>query len=114
MVEDSGLIAMEARSCLLELGVADVALATTVREATALLDEAAFDLAILDYNLADETSEPLAHRLSSDTTPFAIASGDDAAADHFRALGASWVIVKPYGLADLRMVLDWAAELRSG
>lgn len=114
MVEDSGLIAMEARSSLLELGVSDVALATTVREATALLDGSAFDLAILDYNLAGETSEPLARRLAAQGTPFAIASGDEASADQFNALGAAWVIVKPYSQADLGKVLDWAAELRGG
>jgi DNA-binding response OmpR family regulator len=111
MVEDSVIIAMEAERCLRELGVADVELATCVAEAMQLLDRSAFGLAILDYNLVDETSEPVAARLSAQSTPFAIVSGYTDLDDHFSQLGAKWILSKPYGKADLCAVLDAAAQL---
>lgn len=111
LVEDSVIIAMEAESCLRELGVADVQVATCVANAMRSLDQTAFDLAILDYDLVDETSEPVAARLAAQGTAFAMASGYNDLADHFIELGANWVLAKPYSMADLRTVLNAAAQL---
>lgn len=112
MVEDSVVIAMEAESCLLELGVDDVMLATSANDALRLLDRSeGFGLAILDYNLTNETSEPVARRLAEQGTPFAVTSGYTDLHDHFTQLGAQWVLTKPYSKADLRGVLEAASEL---
>ena len=111
LVEDSALVGMEVESCLRELGVDDVRLAASVGDALRMLDHFACGLAILDYNLNDETSEPVATQLAAQGTPFAIASGYSDLDDHFLQLGARWVLSKPYGRADLRAVLDAAAQL---
>lgn len=111
VVEDNALVGMEVESCLHELGVHDVRLAASVADALQTLDHFACGLAILDYNLRDETSEPVATRLVAQGTPFAIASGYSDLDDHFLQLGAEWVLAKPYGKANLRAVLDAAKQM---
>lgn len=106
VVEDSMIIAMEAEDCLLELGVAEVEVAGTVEGALAAMDRSTFDVAILDYDLGDQTSETVANRLVENGTPFAIASGYADLDRHFELLGAAAVLGKPYSKADLRRMLD--------
>lgn len=75
VVEDGALIAVEIVSILSEAGFEVVGPASSVKQALALINSAACDVALLDTNLGTETSEPIAALLRSVNTPFALMSG---------------------------------------
>lgn len=106
LVEDSPIIAMNTEALLLELDeVGEVRVAFCVAEALGLIEEARFDLAILDLNLGEETSLPVAHRLSRDDIPIVFATGFDEPIDLPTSLRAARMLKKPYSFADLERVL---------
>lgn len=75
IVEDQGLIAMDAEETLRRLGAADVRLAPTAGDALHELENFAPDVAVLDFNLSDGTSEPVAETLLARGVPFVFATG---------------------------------------
>ena len=75
VVEDEPLIAMEIAVVLERAGFAVLGPAGSVAHALALLEPAGCDAAVLDVNLGDETSEPIAQRLSRSGIPFVTVSG---------------------------------------
>ncbi|MFC0480868.1 HWE histidine kinase domain-containing protein [Gellertiella hungarica] len=74
VVEDQALIAMEIEDTLRAMG-ATVTLAAHVRDALGVLDQATPNLALLDFNLGQGTSEEIAVRLSDLGIPFLFATG---------------------------------------
>lgn len=105
VVEDDPVIAILAEESLHQLGVAQVDVAGNREEALALLAARHFDLAMLDVNLGDHTSEAVAHRLTELQVPMIVATGyseDDALPDVLRGCPH---LCKPYGMADLQRVL---------
>lgn len=117
IVEDSMIIAMEAEDCLRELGLTDVEVAGSVERAIAAIDDAqpgaGFGLAILDYNLGEETADAVADRLTERQIPFAVATGYGDMDSHFERMGAMAVLTKPYSKNDLAGVLDMVASARA-
>lgn len=117
IVEDSMIIAMEAEDCLRELGVADVEVAGSVERAIAAIDGAQpgadFGLAILDYNLGEETADAVADRLAERRIPFAVATGYGDMDSHFARMGAVSVLTKPYSKNDLAGLLDTVASAKA-
>ena len=95
------MIAMEAEDCLRELGVEEVESANSVAGAVAALDRRDFNLAVLDYDLGDETSDAVARRLAERRIPFAVATGYSDLGEHFAQIGAVNVLTKPYSKTDL-------------
>ena len=75
IVEDEALVAMLVEDALLDAGAEVVGPVATVAEAMALLDTAAPDAAVLDLNLAGETSTPVADVLATRGVPFVVATG---------------------------------------
>jgi CheY-like chemotaxis protein len=75
IVEDEALVAMLVEDALLDAGAEVVGPVATVAEAMSLLDTAAPDAAVLDLNLAGETSTPVADVLASRGVPFVVATG---------------------------------------
>ncbi len=75
MVEDHWLVAMEAARMLGETGCEVVGPYATVRDAAPHARDADLDAAILDVNLGDETSLPVAEILKGRGIPFALATG---------------------------------------
>lgn len=75
IVEDDYIIAAEAASHLREAGCVVVGMAASVKRALKLLDAASCDAAILDFNLGQETSEPIAAELVKRQVPFIVVSG---------------------------------------
>ncbi|MCX8997392.1 GAF domain-containing protein [Rhizobiaceae bacterium BDR2-2] len=75
VVEDQGLIAMDAEDTLRRLGASDVRLAAGVGEAMALLETFTPDVAVLDFNLGEETSEQVAQVLTARRLPFLFMTG---------------------------------------
>lgn len=75
VVEDQGLIAMDAEETLRRLGAADVRLAATVEEAEKVLEEFNPDMAVLDFSLGADTSETIADALLDRDIPLVFMTG---------------------------------------
>lgn len=75
VVEDNMVIALQASDILTAEGADHVELSSSVQDALNILDKQTIDLAVLDVNLGDQTSVPVADRLSKQGTPFVLVSG---------------------------------------
>ncbi len=75
IVEDEALVAMLVEDALLDAGAEVIGPVATVAEAMALLETATLDAAVLDLNLAGETSTPVADALATRGVPFVVATG---------------------------------------
>ena len=95
VVEDELMIVLMLESLLLEAGfeVADVA--TKVEAALAFVEAGAFDVAILDANLAGVSSAPVAAALTARSVPFLVVSGY-ATAQQNGAFAAGLHVQKPF------------------
>lgn len=102
VVEDEPLVAMVLEDALEDLGCVVVGPAFNLREAEVLVREAPVDGAILDVNLGDCTSDPIAARLQAQCVPFVVASGYD---DRDPLPGACATLRKPYRPADVKTAL---------
>ena len=101
LVEDSPIIALNTEELLRELGASDVRVASSVAQAMAAIDEARFDLALLDLNLGEETSLPVAHRLAADGVPTVFVTGYGERLDLPDSLRDIRILKKPYNFNDL-------------
>ncbi len=101
LVEDSLLIAMDTEDALLGFGVNEVRLASSVSLALEELDTHRPDFAVLDLNLGNETSIPVARRLVEIGVPFLFATGYGEKAMLDPELERVPIIVKPYNASDL-------------
>ncbi|MBX7527792.1 HWE histidine kinase domain-containing protein [Qipengyuania vesicularis] len=110
LVEDSMIIALDTEDCLKELGVRQVITESTVAGALASLERQSPELAILDYNLGNESSEKVAVALSKKGIPFWLATGYGEMADRLDEIGAQGMLTKPYGRDDLVSILGSAKE----
>lgn len=70
VVEDEAIVAIDIATQLIEAGFLVVGPAPSVAKALKLIEEVGCDVAVLDVNLRDETSEPVARKLRSRRTPF--------------------------------------------
>jgi DNA-binding response OmpR family regulator len=103
LVEDESLVAMLGEDMLLELGcVVDVAM--RLDKALALARGTAFDLAILDVNLGETCSYPIADLLCERCIPFIFATGYGATGIE-PAYGAIPVMQKPYQVGQMAALL---------
>lgn len=75
LVEDQMIIAMDVESMLAENGFGSVTTATSASEALDRLAGFDPDIAVLDVNLGDETSAPVAVELTRRGIPFVFATG---------------------------------------
>jgi len=80
VVEDSFLIAWSLRKMLRDMGCDVVGPVATVGAALSLVEIGAFDAAILDINLGNETSAPVADALHDRSKPFFFVTGYTSAA----------------------------------
>jgi CheY-like chemotaxis protein len=104
VVEDEALVAMLVEDALLDAGALVIGPAATVAEALALLDLETPDAAVLDLNLAGETSTPVADALALRGIPFVVATGygaDGLPPGHITVP----VLAKPYDPDDLTAAL---------
>jgi DNA-binding response OmpR family regulator len=104
LVEDEPMIAMNTQMLLSAIGIEDVHTASTVTEAFALIEERDFDFAILDINLGNESSLPLAERLCRDAVPLVITTGFEDVDLPIGCEGTP-ILRKPYRLKDLENIL---------
>jgi CheY-like chemotaxis protein len=75
VVEDEALVAMALEDMLLELGCTVIGPALRLKPALALAKAEPLDGAVLDINLGDDRSFPVAEILSARSVPFLFASG---------------------------------------
>jgi DNA-binding response OmpR family regulator len=104
LVEDEPMIAFALEDMVLELGFDVVGPAHRLSEALALAADAEVDAAVLDVNLNDVPSFPVADLLRERGIPFLFATG-------YAEGGVGWngkaiVIAKPYGRDQLARALE--------
>lgn len=101
LIEDNMIIALDTEEMLRELGVEDVVVAGSVTQALRAIETDKPDFAVLDFNLGEESSEPVARELARRNIPFVLATGYSAKEVRFEELGAKAILKKPYDKADL-------------
>lgn len=109
IVEDEMVVALDLGDIVENLGCTSV-MAARIGKAVALVATQAFDVAILDLNLAGEAVYPVADELSRRGIPFVIASGYRA-----EGIAAAYrdrpILAKPYAPRDVEAALLRALRL---
>ncbi len=111
LVEDQVLIALDAESCLKALGAAQVVIAPTSEHAMKQINQAKPDLAVLDVNLGDHTSAPVAEALRNLGVPFVFATGYGDTVMVPESMKSVPIVRKPY--ADTTLAEAIAGLLRA-
>jgi DNA-binding response OmpR family regulator len=105
VVEDEVLVAMMVEEMLGELGHEVAAISSHLEEALVLARTVSFDAAVLDINLNDEQSFPVAEILRERGVPFLFATGYGG-----RVVGDDYagvpIVQKPFSRDDLRRALE--------
>ena len=114
IVEDSMIIAMDAEESFRLLGFELISVASNTRMALDAIEARRPRLALLDFNLGSETSEPVAQKLTELGVPFWFASGYGEAMDRMSESGASGVLQKPYSMADLEGIVAKVDGMEEG
>ena len=105
IVEDELLIATSLEMTLELGGYRILGPAATIGEAEALLDEHRPDIALIDYRLANTTTEPLLPRLEAGAIPVCVLSG--YARDQLpAAYGRHMLLEKPFSRQQLMNTLQ--------
>jgi len=110
VVEDELLIALLLEEYLVSIGCEVVGIARDSASACRLVDQEHPDLALLDINLANGTSAPVARRLAEQGRPFIFVTAYDDLDNLPKDLRESKVIQKPVDPARLRTMVDQAAS----
>ena len=105
IVEDEMLVALLAEAFISDLGHYPVGPAFCLDEALELARHETLDAAMLDMNLGDAKSFPVADLLRARGVPFFFATGYGVEA--VRSLyGEAPAIAKPYSMSDIRSALS--------
>ncbi len=108
LVEDNMIIALDSEDALLALGAKQVQTASSIARATTLVTSGRIDFAVLDFNLGQETSLPVADLLSARGIPFIFATGYGDGLDlpdRFRDVA---LIKKPFNMDTLAVAISAA------
>jgi CheY-like chemotaxis protein len=105
LVEDSLIISLDAEDIVARLGADNVTTQATAQGALDFLETAKPSLAILDINLGDRTSFPVADRLLELGVPFIFASGYGEQASLPLEHRNRPVVQKPYTLENVASAL---------
>ncbi|MEL7729600.1 HWE histidine kinase domain-containing protein [Citromicrobium bathyomarinum] len=110
LIEDNMIIALDTEEMLKELGVAEITVSGSVTQALRAIEKDRPDFAVLDFNLGEESSEPVARALVQMNVPFVLATGYSAKEVKFEELGASAILKKPYDKSDLAKAIAGQGE----
>lgn len=110
VVEDDLVIALLAESLLRDIGCRDVLGVGSATEALEALSRGHFDLALLDVNLGQDTSEAVAERLAALGVPWIVASGYSEADGLPPLLLGAPRVVKPYDRRALEAAVRQAMQ----
>ena len=106
LVEDSLIIALDAEDILGRLGADSISTAATVEVAFDCIDARRPTIAMLDINLGDRNSYPIADRLVELGVPFLFATGYGEQAQLPEAHLNRIVVQKPYTLENVARAMD--------
>jgi DNA-binding response OmpR family regulator len=112
LVEDETLIRMMVADMVVELGHTIAAEAADLKHGLVLAQKATFDFAILDMQLLDGSSEPIAEVLERRKIPFALATGYRAA-NLTKRYDGSAVLEKPFELMKPQRCIEAMVSSRS-
>jgi CheY-like chemotaxis protein len=105
VVEDEMMVSMLIEDYLADLGCEVAGPAATLEEAMSMAEQAKFDAAVLDLNLAGDRTFPVADKLVEMGVPFAFATGYGQGGlrdqDQHRP-----VLQKPFVYEDLQAVVE--------
>ncbi|MBW0144697.1 HWE histidine kinase domain-containing protein [Sphingomicrobium clamense] len=108
LVEDSLIISLDAEDIVMRLGADRVVTEGTVAGALATLEREEIDFALLDINLGDQNSYPVADELEKRGTPFVFATGYGEQAQLPDKHCDRLVLQKPYTIASVsKRVSEW-------
>ena len=105
VVEDEAMVAMMIGDMLIDLRCEVAATAARLDEAVRLAHTAAFDLAILDINLAGQPTYAVAEALRARRIPFVFATGYGASYID-KAYGDAPILPKPFQQQDLARAIE--------
>jgi len=112
LVEDETLIRMMVVDMVVELGHTIAAEAADLKHGLVLAQKATFDFAILDMQLLDGSSEPIAEILQQRKIPFALATGYNALHVPKRYDGCA-ILQKPFEMTKLQTCIEEMVSSRS-
>lgn len=104
IVEDEMIVAMLMEQIVRELGVDNVHLCTDAASALDIVASHAIDLAVLDMQVRDGTTDAVADLLANKGIPFVFSSGSDVGALPERHLDRP-MIAKPFLDDDFKLVI---------
>lgn len=104
VLEDESILSMLLEDFLVDLGYEPPCIAATVKQALGLLETHAIGFAILDVNLGNETSIPVADALEARGIPYIFTTGYGEAGVPER-LRQRFILQKPYGADMLKRAL---------
>lgn len=105
VVEDEMLVLMNIEMALEDLGCTSIAAAGSIAGALSLIAKQSFDAAIIDVNLVEGKSYPVADKLTERGIPFAFSTGNGDHGDR-SDFDDRPVLKKPYLTADLVAVFE--------
>ncbi|GGA15777.1 MAG: hybrid sensor histidine kinase/response regulator [Rhodobacteraceae bacterium] len=108
VLEDTLIIAMDAAGILEDLGASDVKITSSVTAAMTWLDDNNVDFAVLDVNLGDEQSLPVAERLYKAGVPIILATGYGEIEELAQTYPPCGVVQKPFSASSLETALKKA------
>lgn len=114
LVEDSLIIAMDAEDILTAIGAERVVTAAGVEQALTEIEREKFAVAVLDFNLGNETSLPVAEALYARGVPFIFATGYGEQLSLPPALADVGILQKPYTALNLRRLVGEAVDRGRG
>lgn len=112
LVEDAGLVAMEAQMVLEEVGMKVLGPANRISQALSLAEAGPIDIAFLDIDLNGEHVWPVAEVLARRGVPFAFATGFESSTIMPKPFSGNPMLAKPYSEHELlgmaRKLLDFS------
>lgn len=106
VVEDNMIIAMDASDILSDNGASKVHVAGSVEDALSIIDDNKISFALLDVNLGNQTSLPIANDLAGRGIPFILATGYGDVEMITANYPSSLVINKPFIAETLRSAIQ--------
>lgn len=110
LVEDSLIIALDAEDIAQRLGADSVTTSATVQGALDSIESNLPTVAMLDINLGDRNSYPIADRLAELNVPFIFATGYGEQAQLPMNHRGRLVVQKPYTLENVARAMDKLLE----
>jgi DNA-binding NtrC family response regulator len=108
VVEDNMVIALDASDILKDIGANNVHLSGSVADALAVLEDNAITFALLDVNLGNQTSLPVAEALAERNIPFVLATGYGDTESITSSYPPAIIAKKPFTADSLTMAIRTA------